>query len=423
MTATPSIDAATVAATQRRTLVVLSMVQVLNGLGVSAGIAVGALLAVGIAGSDWVAGLAQTAMVLGAALAALPLASLMNRAGRRVGLVAGLATGAAGAAIVLLAASWRSLPVLLVGLLLAGVATASGLQARYAATDLAAPDRIARSLSIVLWATTVGAVVGPNIAEPAGSVALSLGMPQLSGAFLFALVVFGMAVVVAWVGLRPDPLLLARRYAGVAPGSVVHGRARDALREVRRRPRALLGLVAVAVAHTAMVSVMVMTPIHMRHVDASLTVIGLVISVHVLGMYAFSPIVGWAADRVGRVRVIAVGAGLLALSAVIAGMAAPEDSVVLGIGLFLLGLGWSCGLVAGSALLSESVPADIRTTVQGASDLVMNVCGAAGGALAGVVVALFSYGWLNVLTGALVIGLGVATTHPACRTGSNTRSS
>jgi MFS family permease len=421
VTTPPSLDAAMIAATQRRTLAVLSTVQVLNGLGISAGIAVGGLLAVGIAGSDWVAGLAQTATVLGAAVAALPLASLMSRAGRRAGLVTGLAIGASGAAIVLLAASWRSLPLLLVGLMLAGVATASGLQARFAATDLAAPDRIARSLSIVLWATTVGAVIGPNVAEPAGEVALLLDMPQLSGSFLFALVVFGLAVAVAWVGLRPDPLLLARRYAGVEPGTVVHGRARDALREVWRRPTALLGMGAVAVAHTAMVSVMVMTPIHMQHVDASLTVIGLVISVHVLGMYAFSPLVGMAADRFGRVPVIVTGAGVLVSSAVIAGTAPAADSARLGIGLFMLGLGWSCCLVAGSALLSESVPADIRTTVQGASDLVMNVCGAVGGAFAGVVVALASYGWLNVATGALVIGLAVATMHPACRPGSNTR--
>jgi MFS family permease len=57
--------------------------------------------------------------------------------------------------------------LLLVGALLFGFATAANLQARYAATDLATPERRGRALALVVWATTVGAVAGPNLTSQA----------------------------------------------------------------------------------------------------------------------------------------------------------------------------------------------------------------------------------------------------------------
>jgi len=298
----------------------------------------------------------------------------MNRRGRPPGLAAGLMVGALGAAVVLVATVTRWLPLLLVGTFLFGTASATGLQARYAATDLAEPRHRARALSLVVWATTIGAVAGPNLADPAGRVALELGLPMLAGPYLFSLVAFALGA-----------LLLARRRF-VAAGGVANPAlsVRAAYRVVGQTPRALLGLGAIVVAHTAMVGVMVMTPIHMRHVDVSLTVIGLVISVHIAGFYALSPVVGWAVDRFGRVPMIYLGAVLLLASAAVAGTAPVHDSAQLGVGLFLLGLGWSCGLVAGSTLLTEPVPAASRTSVQGAADLAMNAAGAVDGALAGV---------------------------------------
>lgn len=399
-------SAAGVAAVQRRAVGVLSGVQVLGGLGVAAGVAVGGLIAVGVAGTEWVAGLAQTASVTGTAVAALPLAHLTDRFGRRRGLAAGLLVGALGAAVVLVAASARSLPLLLLGTFLFGAATASGLQARYAATDLAAPEHRARDMSAVVWATTVGAVIGPNLADPAGRVALRLGLPQLAGAYLFSLAAFLLAAAVVATALRPDPLLLARARSAVAGRPhPVRQPLSDTLALIRRTPPARLGVVAIAVGHTAMVAVMVMTPVHMRHVDVALTVIGLVISVHILGMYALSPLVGLAVDRAGRRPVLLAASLLLLCAAAIAGTSPADDAPRLGLGLFLLGVGWSGTLIAGSTLLSESVPEQARVDVQGASDLVMYGCGALGGALAGVVVGLGSYALLTLLAGVLVLGL------------------
>lgn len=393
-----------IAAVQRRTVAVLSAAQVLGGLGVGIGVAVGGLMAADVAGTDAVAGLAQTCGVLGAAIVAIPLAGLTRRRGRRSGLVAGMLLGTLGAATVVTASVLASLPLLLAGLLLVGAATAAGLQARYGATDLAEPGHTARSLSMVVWATTVGSVLGPNLADPAGRLGASVGLPALAGPFLVTFVAFGASAAVLAAFLRPDPLRLATlgdADAAPRPGGGQPGFAAS-LRVVARAPRALVGLAAIASSHVAMVSVMVMTPVHMAHVDVSLSVIGLVISVHVLGMYAASPLVGYLADRAGRVPVVVAGALITATAAVVSGSAPPHDAVRLGVGLFLLGLGWSCGLVAGSALLSESVPREHRTAAQGTSDLVMNGCAAIGGSLAGVVVAAASYGWLAAGTAVLM---------------------
>jgi MFS family permease len=403
------------AALQRRTVGVLSVSQGFGAVGVASGIAVGTLLAAEVSQSEALAGLAQTGTVLGAALAAVPLSRLMGRRGRRPGLITGYGVAMLGAVLILLAATMSAqgilgalaFPLLLLGMFFFGSATAAGLQARFAAIDLAAPQRRGSALSIVVWAGTVGAVLGPNLAEPGGAVAAWVGLPALAGPFLFSILAFIVGMAILTVLLRPDPLLLARAMAAEAtPGAPVRATPlRTSVGLIRRTPTALLGLVAVAIAHTAMVSVMVMTPIHMDHGGAALRVIGLVISVHVAGMFAFSPVVGWLADTMGRGRVIVIGAFLLLLSAVVAGLAPSHASTQLGIGLFLLGLGWSCCLVAGSTLLSESVSLAARPGVQGASDLVMGLCAAVGGALSGIVLGAFGFGVLNLLAAALVVVL------------------
>lgn len=380
---------------QRRTIRTLFASQVLGGLGVAAGIAVGALVAQEVSGSATLAGLAQTATVLGAALAAVPLSRLMSAHGRRRGLATGYAVGALGATVTLTAAVLGSFALLLVGLLLFGAATASNMQARYAATDLAAPAHRGRDLSIIVWASTLGTVLGPNLIEPGGSVARALRLPLLAGPFVFAIVAFGLSLLVLVTRLRPDPLLLARG-PGASTGPVARTRIVHSLQTIAASRPALLGLVAIAVAHTVMISVMVMTPVHMHDGGAELRVIGLVISGHVAGMYALSPVVGWLSDRFGRVPVILLGAFILGIALLLAGTAPAGHSAGLALGLFLLGVGWSCGLIAGSTLLTESIPLGERPAAQGAADLVMGLCGAVGGALGGVVVGQIGFGALAI---------------------------
>ena len=389
---------------QQRVVRTLATAQILNGVGVAGTVAAGSLLVSSITDSETLAGLAQTTSVLGAAAMALPLARLTARGGRRLALSAGYSSGVIGSILAILGGSHHNIVLMLMGTFMVGAASAAGYQARFAAIDLATNETRAKQLSFVVWGSTIGAVTGPNLMQPAGNLAESLGLPRLVGPYLISATTLILAIVVISIFLRPDPYLIANKESA---SKRQKGSTKKALTHIRHNPKALFAILSIAIGHVAMVSVMVMTPVHMAHVDVTLTVIGLVISVHVLGMYAFSPLVGSLSDRLGRVRVIQIGIATLLLSTVISGFARADDAYTLGVGLFLLGLGWSCTLIAGSAYLSESVDADFKASSQGASDLVMNLSGAGGGALAGVIIGTLSYGWLCLAAAIPVLFLGV----------------
>jgi MFS family permease len=408
VTAVPELDPLVV---QRRTVGVLSGGVALAGLGVTVGVTVGGLLARDVAGTDSASGLGQTAGVLGAAVIAVPLAGLSDRFGRRAGLALGYAVAVLGAVLAVVAAGLSSLPLLLVGLFGFGAATACGLQARYAAADLAVPERRGRDLSLVVWATTIGSVLGPNLAGPGADLGVSLGLPELGGAYAVSAAVFVVVGGAILALLRPDPLLLARRLGGGAAGVRRRGATGVAVRAVWASPDGRLGLTAVVVSHSVMVGVMVMTPVHMGHAGGpegtTLRIIGLVISVHVAGMYLFSPLVGLLADRAGRRTTVAVGGGLLLAAAALAGTAPPGAAVRLGAGLLLLGLGWSCGLIAGSTLITESVAPEMRPTAQGGTDLLMGLGAALAGVVGGPLLAVGGFGLVSGVSAALVLPLAV----------------
>ena len=407
----------TVETIQRRTVRTLVASQVAGGLGVSSGGSVGALLASDVLGREDLAGLVQSSQVLGAALLALPAARLALAAGRRAGLGVGYGIAAVGGLLAVLAAQVQSFPLLLLGTALFGGGTTAGLQARYAATDLASAERRGRALSVVVWATTIGGVVGPNLVGPAGRLGEQLGIERLAGPFLVGAAMLAIAALVVVAGLRPDPLLVARslQVKHADRPARRHGVLRSGLSATVRSPRAFLGMTAVVVAHTVMVSVMVMTPIHMDHGQASLEIIGFVISVHIAGMFAFSPVMGWLADQVGRIPVVIGGAVALLAAVLLAGTSSAGHSAGLTVGLFLLGLGWSACLVAGSTMLTEAVPLEDRPAAQGSSDLLMGLAAAAGGAVAGVVVGTLGYGLLNAGAAVLVVALLLAAANPAAR--------
>ena len=392
-------------ALQEKTVKVLATAQVLNGVGVAGTVAAGSLLVASITNSETLAGLAQTSSVLGAAALALPLARLTSRGGRRLALSVGLIAGVIGSLLAIFGGSRENIYLMLTGTFLVGAASAAGYQARFAAIDLATNEKRAKQLSFVVWGSTIGAVSGPNLMEPSGNLAESFGLPRLTGPYLISAVTLALAVLVIQLFLRPDPYLTAAKDSGAA--TLPRVKTKVALKHIRSNARASFAIASIAIGHIAMVAVMVMTPVHMAHVDVTLTIIGLVISVHVLGMYAFSPLVGALTDRLGRLRVIQIGVAILLSSALISGFARADDAITLGIGLFLLGLGWSCTLIAGSALLTESVSPEFKSASQGASDLVMNLSGASGGAIAGVVIATLSYGWLCLLSALPVAFLGL----------------
>ncbi len=394
---------------QRHTVRTLVTTQAIGGVGLSSAIAVAALLAKDVTGSEALSGLAQTAQVLGAAVSAALLAGYMARRGRRPGLTLGYLVGALGAGLCIVAGTARSFPVLLVGAVLLGAVSAANQQTRYAATDLAVPARRGRDLSTVVWSTTIGSVLGPNLTGPGGVVADWLHLPTRTGPFVISLVTLVVTAAVMAVRLRPDPLLLAReaRLRDPAGDGAVEKATdlRTAWRVVRHTPLVLAAALGLGLTHAVMVSVMVMTPIHMDHGGASLEVIGLVISAHILGMYAVSPLVGRLVDRYGSPLVVGAGGLILLAALVLAGLSAPGASPGLGVGLFLLGLGWSFGSVGSSTLLTAATPAVHRPRVQGLVDMTTGFTAAACGAVAGVVVGSAGYSWLNA--GAAVLAFGV----------------
>ena len=412
---TEALTIETVDSVQRNSLRVLSTGAVLGGVAVAGAIPAGALLAASIADSEAAAGFAQTAGVLGAALLALPLARIALSRGRRAALATGYGIGAVGALVVVVGAVGRAMPLILLGCLMVGVASASGYQARYAATDLAHDDHRARALSWVVWAGTIGAVLGPNLLNASGALGLSLGLPQLAGPYVVCLVALGLAALVLFVFLRPDPYLISVERRRGTVHETAKPRLRDGIGHLSGRPRAILGIGVIAIGHVVMVMVMVMTPVHMAHVDVTLQLIGLVISVHVAGMYAFSPVVGLGVDRLGRVPVVVIGIVILAIACVLSGFSAGNDIVRLGIGLFLLGLGWSCTLIAGSTMVTDEIAAPDRPSVQGLSDLAMNAAGAVGGAAAGFIVLFGSYGLLCASAIAPLIALAIWVSLPSSR--------
>ena len=389
---------------QNKVVKTLATAQVLSGVGVAGTVAAGSLLVSSITDSETLAGLAQTSAVLGAAALALPLARLTAKGGRRLALSVGYIAGVIGSIFAITGGAQRNIFLMLIGTFLVGAASAAGYQARFAAIDLATTETRAKQLSFVVWGSTIGAVAGPNLMQPAGNLAEGFGLPRLVGPYMISAVTLLFASVVILIFLRPDPYLIANKENLETSKK---GSTKLALKHIGNNPKALFAILAIAIGHVAMVSVMVMTPVHMAHVDVSLTIIGLVISVHVLGMYAFSPLVGSLSDRYGRVRIIQIGILTLLLSTVISGKAQADDAYTLGVGLFLLGLGWSCTLIAGSTLLSESVSAEFKASSQGASDLVMNLAGAGGGAIAGVIIGTLSYGWLCLAAALPVLALGV----------------
>ncbi|WP_018220600.1 MFS transporter [Salinispora pacifica] len=421
-----------VAPIQRRTLGLLFGTQIIGGIGVTIGVAVGALLAARIAGTA-VAGLTQSAAVVGAALLAIPITRITNGHGRRPGLVVAYLVGAVGAVLVVLAAVTRIVPLLFLGNLLFGGGTAANLQARYAAVDLAEPARRGRQLALIVWATTIGAVAAPNFAALANAVTGGWGLPPLAGPFAFSAVAFVLAAGALFALLRPDPLRTARRLSAAEPTPPPSPVAeptpppspvaepmtpprpaarrgagmRAAWRVVRDRPAARLGVAAVAVGHAVMVAVMSMTPVRLgeSHGDADvLRVVGIVLSLHIAGMYALAPLVGWLADRLGRPAVILGGVGLLLAACAVAGTAG-HHTPQLSVGLVLLGLGWSGTMVGGSTLLSESVPAAVRPSVQGFSDLTMGLAGASAAAVSGFVMRAAGYPVLTLLAAIVVVPL------------------
>jgi MFS family permease len=404
-------------ALQRRTLFTVMASQILGGAGLAAGITVGALIVRDMLGSDSLLGLPSALFTLGAALSAFLIGRIAQRSTRRAGLAIGFAAGGVGAIGVVLAISIDSHALLFTSLFIYGAGTATNLQARYAGTDLAAEKKRGTAVSVAMVSTTLGAVAGPNLVGPMGRVAEAFGIPALAGPFLLAAVAYLAAGLVLFVMLRPDPLVVSRAAAAApgpaAPGDQAPQRIAGPIGGIpvfaaapqpasRRLDRGVaLAATVMVVTQVAMVAIMTMTPVHMRDHGHSLGAVGLVIGIHIGFMYLPSLITGVMVDRIGRIPMAAASGVTLFLAGLVAALA-PSDSLwVLIAALSLLGLGWNFGLISGTAMLVDSTAPETRAATQGSIDVLIQLGGAAGGAMSGLVIAGTSYATLSLAGGLL----------------------
>lgn len=394
---------------QAKTVRTLALGQALGGFGFGSTLSVGAIMATELSGSAAWSGAAATLSTLGSAFAAIPLANIAARRGRRYALGLGAGLAILGAIGMITAAALRSFPIELIALFFLGSANAVSLQARFAAADIPTSRPKAKDISIVVWATTFGAVIGPNLIAPGETLGVTLGLPHLAGPFLLTILAQTLSTSVFWFGLKPDPLLLAQKIDSEKQ-NLVRRKFREAISIIRQKPIAAFAVISIALSHMVMVSVMSMTPAHLSITGHSLSDVGFTISLHVAGMYALSPIFGIISDRFGARRTIVLGQLILLLSLGVSGFGANNFSMVV-LGLFLLGLGWSSATVAGSALLSESLDISEKPVVQGLSDSLMNLSGAFGGAISGTILILFGFAGLNAAALLPVVLIVFATAY------------
>jgi len=388
--------------------------QVVASAALASAVTVGAYVVQGILGQDtpW-GGIATATVTTGSAFMSQLLARIMSKSGRRVGLQTGYSLAIVGGLIAGLGVQKSSLTIFLLGLFLYGNGQASNLLARYAATDLALPQERAQAMSKILFASTFGAVLGPVLVVPAQWAGQEwFGWQKYTGPWVFAALFFIGALINIFVRLRPDPLELSGGLRSQAAVGVTTPRLTEALRIICSSRSGRVALMAMVVSQVTMVAVMTMTPVHLKaHGHESIS--SFVISLHIAGMYAFSPLVGRFSDSRGRLPTILVG-GLLLVFATILAAVAGEAAVVLFPALWLLGIGWSFALIGGSSLLVDSVPTESRVTVQGSADVMMSLCGGIAGFSSGFIRKAIGYHMLSSFA-TLLAGVLIAVAYSSYR--------
>jgi MFS family permease len=386
-------------------LATLFAAQVGGSTGHSIGMAVGGIMAASITGTNAWVGLPVAVGALGAALASWPLSRLMGRYGRRPGLAIGYGLAVVGAVLAMGGVLTTSFAMFLAGMTLFGVSNTSNLLARYAAADITPAAHRGRAMGLIVWGSTVGSILGPNLMMPAVRVGALLGLSPVGSAFLISVAGYALAAVLVELLLRPDPLAIARRLEAPAAGALAEPARR--LGAIARDPRVRIAFGSLMAGQLVMIGTTSTSPVYLHDHGHHVGTIGLAVAMHLGGMYIASPLSGWLSDRFGRGMMIAIGGLVLLLGMAMAGFVPSRQSGLVMIGLALNGVGWNFAFVAASALLTDALSPAERTSIQGLADLVMGLLGAFGSAAGGFILGTLGFGMLNAL-GAVVVVVGLA---------------
>jgi len=388
-------------------LATLFAAQVCGSTGHSIVMAVGGIMAAGVTGTNTWSGLPVAVSALGTALASWPLSWLMARAGRRPGLVLGYGLAVVGTLVGMAGVTAGRFPLMLAGMVLFGISNTANLLARYAAADVSGPAARGRAMGLIVWGSTLGSIIGPNLMPTALEVGRALGVAPAASAFLISVAGYTVAALLVEALLRPDPLAIARQHAAAA-GAAAAGRART-LGAILGDVRVQIALAGLAIGQLVMIGTTSTSPVYLHDQGHSVQTIGLAVAFHLGGMYVASPLSGWLCDRFGRLPMIAAGALVLIVAVVVAGLAPGADRTLVILGLFLNGVGWNFAFVASSALLTDALSPAERASTQGLADLLMGLMGALGSAGGGMVLGIWGFAMLNAVGGVLVLGPLAAT--------------
>jgi MFS family permease len=404
-------------------MAMLFAAQICGSTGHSIGMAIGSIMAAGITGTNTWSGLPVAVGALGTALASWPLARLMDRSGRRPGLVLGYGLAVLGAILGIVGVTIGNFPLLLVGMALFGVSQTSNLLSRYAAADVNPGERRGRAMGLIVWGSTAGSIIGPNLMEPALRVGGLLGIAPAASAFLISIGGYALAAVLIETLLRPDPLAVARAMHASIAASRPAEPARP-LGAILGDVRVQLALATLTISQFVMISTTSTSPVYLHDQGYHVQTIGLAVSLHLGGMYVASPLSGLLCDRVGRLTMIGVGALVLVGAVLLAGLAPGTDRVLVILALALNGVGWNFAFVAGSVLLTDALSPAERASTQGLADLAMGLMGAFGSAAGGMILGVWGFTVLNALGAALVLGPLAASLlrRPALASPSTSRS-
>ena len=381
----------------------LFVAQVCGSTGHSIGMAIGSILAASITGTNTWSGLPVAVGALGTALASWPLARLMARSGRRPGLALGYGLAVIGALLGLAGVAVHSFPLMLGGMALFGIANTSNLLARYAAADVSPGAERGRAMGLIVWGSTVGSIIGPNLMAPALRLGALLGVESAASAFLIAVAGYALAALLIQIFLRPDPLSIARRAQEIAdtgrPAKVAR-RLGAILRDVRVQ----IAVATLSISQFVMISTTSTSPVYLHDQGHHVGTIGLAVSAHLAGMYVTSPLSGWLCDRFGRLLMIGAGASILIVAVMLAGLVPGSDSAWIMLALCLNGVGWNLAFVSGSALLTDALAPAERASTQGLADLFMGLMGALGSTAGGMILGVWGFAVLNAVGGVLILG-------------------
>jgi MFS family permease len=379
---------------------ILFITQSLASAGFIAAAAINPILGAKLAASRALATLPTAMYLLSGALSASAWGYMMDRIGRRNGITLGLVIGVLGNGLVLFAIQSSSFILAVLGLMMMGITNSAVLLGRFAAAEVNPPDQRGRAISAVVLGGVIGTILARFSAVPMSGFAVSIGMDELAGAYLTTLVLFAIAGVFVFFGLRPEPREVGKEIAKLYPNLIPHGEARP-IAKILREPAAITALTAMMLGQVVMVAVMGITSLHMEDMHHMRSDIYSVISAHTFGMYAPSIISGWLLDRWGRGRMILIGAATLFLACITAPIS--PDVLPLGISLFLLGVGWNFCFVGGSTLLSDQLSPVERSRTQGTNDLLVGLASAFISLSSGLIFNATNYTVMALIAAALAL--------------------